>query len=357
MKRRSKYRVHALLLFALLLGLAGCSNPLSRFVTPERPRANGEIVVYTAMDEGESTAYLRLFRAQYPDIQINLVTLTNPEILDHLLAERDAPEADVIWGASSTFITLLEWYGILAPYAPERVEQVFLQFRDSNVPPYWVGFGASMSAFCVNTSKLEELGLPKPESWSNLFDPVYTGQIASPKPNTSSLGYMITEVILELYGEIQGWENLDALDKNVKVYTDSSDEPCQLAADGEVAIGVSYDLAAIQMAATGQPVEAVFATDGAGWEIEANALIRKDEVKEASQIFLDWAISEPAMQVYGESRIILAMPVEGHFPPPGVPEQPLSLIYDKNFPWASANHDRIIIEWLARYENRLEESE
>lgn len=354
MKKQLEYGMRCLLLLALLVGFAGCTNPLDRFTATDEPGINGEITIYTALYEEQTTPYLRLFRAQYPDIQINLVLLSNSQIYDRLLAEQAEPQADVLWGQSATLVALLEWQNLLTPYAPQGVQRIYPQFRDSNNPPYWVGYGAWMSAFCVNTGLLESLGLPKPESWSNLFDPIYAGQIALPNPTTSDTGYMITIAMLEFYGEIQGWENLDALDKNVKVYTISSEEPCAMVAKGEVAIGVSYDLAALESAAADERVEVVFATEGAGWDIEANALLRKDEMKDISKLFLDWAISDEAMQAYGENRSLLGMPLEGYTPPAGFPPEPLQLIYDKDFPWASANWDRISTEWLKRYAAKAE---
>ena len=136
-----------------------------------------------------------------------------------------------------------------------------------------------------------------------------------------------------------------------------------MAADGDVAIGVSTELAPVELIAQGKPIEMVLTTGETGWDIEANALVRKDQarrrdrrMKDAAKTFLDWAISDQTMELYGESRIILSMPIENHFPPPGFPEEPLTLLFDKDFPWASANHDRILAEWTKRYGSKMEEA-
>jgi iron(III) transport system substrate-binding protein len=78
-------------------------------------------------------------------------------------------------------------------------------------------------------------------------------------------------------------------------------------------------------------------------------LVRKDEVTDVARSFLDWAISDQAMTAYGASRVLLATPVEDHWPPPDLPEDPLTLLYDKDFAWASANRERIVAEWVVRY--------
>lgn len=334
--------------------LAGCTNPLDRFLPSEEDGTRGNLTIYTTLDEDQANTYLRLFRAAHSRVDVVLVSLPAEQLVPRLVSERDDPQADVVWGAPATLMSLLEWQDVLLPYAPEGLDRIYLQFRDSSTPPYWVGFGAWMSAFCVNSAQLESLGLPKPDSWKSLLDPIYAEQIAMASPDQSRTGYMIVEALLEFEGEIQGWENLNALDKNIKAYTRSSDEACEMAAGGEVAIGIAYDLAPLNLAAQGKPVEAVFASEGAGWEIEANGLIRRDEVKDVAQRFLDWAIGDQAMTAYGASRVLLSTPLEGHSPPPGFPEQPLALLYDKDFAWASANRERIITEWLVRYGARID---
>ena len=356
MKKPLQYGIRLLFLFILLWGIAGCTNPLSRFTAEEKSDVNGELTIYTPMPTDRTSPYLRVFKTKYPDIQINLVTLSNGDILNRLLTERGDPQADVVWGMSATILALLQWEGILTPYAPEGVDRVYAQFKDTDRPPYWVGFAGWMSAFCVNTERLAELGLPKPESWENLIDPIYAGEVALPSPIASGTGYLIVDAILERYGEVKGWEYLDALHENVKLYTIANALPCEMAANGEVTIGVSAELAPVELIAQGKPLEMVLTSGETGWDIEANALVRKDNEKEISKLFLDWAISDQTMEIYGESRVILSMPLENHFPPPGFPDEPLTLLFDKDFPWASANYTRILTEWTNRYEEKAEES-
>lgn len=343
-----------LLLLLLVFSLGACETPLLRPNPTPPPGVAGELTIYTPMGESLADSYLSSFRRANPRVEITLVPLSTGGTLERLLAEKQSPQADVVWGLSGTLMSLLEWQDVLRPYAPEGVERIYTQFRDSNTPPYWVGYGAWMSTFCVNPEQLEKLELPKPDSWESLFDPVYEGQIVMPSPVASGTGYMIVEAILELFGEVDGWEHLEALDDNVVNYLDSSTSACRMASEGEVAIGISHEFAASTLIGEGAPIEAVFAAEGVGWDIEASALIAKENPSEVAQIFLDWAISDEAMELYGTTRALLATPMEDHKPPAGIPEQPLTLLYDKDFPWASANRDRIVNEWLARFTEKLE---
>ena len=53
------------------------------------------------------------------------------------------------------------------------------------------------------------------------------------------------------------------------------------------------------------PVEVVFPEEVPGWDLEANALMAKDEINPAAYTFLDWAISDDAMDLYRENYPIV----------------------------------------------------
>lgn len=354
-RRVVRYALHLLILLGLLPGLTGCTNPLSRSLPSEEAPVANEITIYTPMTSDRIAPYLQLFSAEHPDIQVNVVFIATGNMLDRLLAEQEAPQADIVWGLSVTVATLLQWHDLITPYSPEGVERIYTQFRDTERIPNWVGFGAWMSVFCVNPALLAEHQLPRPETWENLFDPIYAGHLALPSPTTSGTGAMIIDSILDRHGAIKGWNHLDALDSNVKVYTITNSRPCEMVADGEVAVGASAELAPIELAASGKPIETIFPTGGTGWDIEANALVRRDDTKDAAKVFLDWAISDDAMREYGKTRSLLAMDLDGYVPPYRFPQEPLALIYDKDFPWASANRDRTVAEWVSRYGAKIEQ--
>ena len=58
----------------------------------------------------------------------------------------------------------------------------------------------------------------------------------------------------------------------------------------------------------------VFPSEGSAWDVEANCLIKKSEVKDAAKVFLDWAISDEAMESYQEEYPIIATGGDGSVP-------------------------------------------
>ncbi len=308
----------------------------------------GKITVYTHFMLDQAKTYLAVFNAEYPDIKVKVVYDALGPLTKRLLAERDNPRADVIWGLAATDLMLLEWHHMLQPYAPDGLERVQPQFRDTSHPPYWVGLAAWMSAFCVNTVLSEKLGLPLPEAWSNLIKPVYKGYLTMPNPMVTGTGYMAVAAILQIYGEIKGWEYLDALHQNVTAYMPSGAKPCQLSGAGKVPLGISFGLAGVRQKAQGAPIDVIFPSEGSGWDITASSLIDKDQIKPAAQTFLDWAISDSAMRAYGQNYAVTTVKTNATFPA-GFPEEPTVQLLDRDLPWDTANRDRILRQWQERY--------
>ncbi|MBP7961879.1 MAG: extracellular solute-binding protein [Caldilineaceae bacterium] len=340
-----------------IIGVCLCLSMLLGSSLPDRETISpidNTLTIYTNMDEGPFNTYLSLFTSKHPDVEVNAVRRSTGEITALLLAERDDPQADVVWGLSVTIQNLLEWNDVLKPYAPAGLSRVSPSFRDTSYPPYWVGIGAFMSALCVNTELLTSLNLPVPDSWASLVDPIYMDQVAMPSPVTSSTAYLIIEGLLEIDGEIKGWEYLDALHKNIRIYTRGSSASCGMVEAGEIAIGISNDQVAVGAQLGGTSVTAVFPAEGSGWDMEANSLVKKDVIAPIALTFLDWAISDEAMQAYAKDRAILSVHLENFQPLPGFPPEPIKQLIDKDFPWASANRDRIISQWLNHYGEKAE---
>lgn len=352
---------------ALLFLIVLMSLPLaSAGVLAQDDATSGTIVVYTALEDDQIQEYLASFREQYPDIELDIVRDSTGIITARLLAEKDNPQADVVWGLAATSLLVLDAEGMLEPYAPAGLDRVNPLFRDPDDPPTWVGIDVWESAFCVNTIEIEAKGLPVPTSWADLLDPVYEGQLVMPNPNSSGTGFLSVSAILQLnenaedlsavetpVTEFAGWDYLEGLHQNIALYTHSGSSPCKLAGAGEYPIGISFGYRGITQAAAGEPIQTVFPAEGSGWDMEANALMKKDEIKAAAQTFLDWAITDAAMQEYAANYAITSVPTDAGVPE-GYPEDPMAQLIDNDFVWAAAHRQEILDEWLARYDEKSE---
>lgn len=354
-KTKLKKLVAMCLVAAITVGtMAGCVQKNGAESANGNATAQDENVlnVYTALEDDQIADYLEGFKEQNPDVTINITRESTGIITSKLLAEKDNSVADVVWGLSATSLLVLKQEGMLEPYAPAGVENVLEQFKDNADVPSWVGIDAWETAWIVNKEVLKSKGIDTvPTSYADLLDPKYEGLIAMSNPASSGTGLLTVNGILNLYGEEEGWNYLDKLDENVAVYMHSGSQPAKETAAGEYGIGVSFGYRCLLSAQeVGSDIcEAVFPAEGSGWDMEANALIKKDGEKEIAKKFLDWAISDNAMKKYATNYPIVATGV-GDTIPEGYPENPVDQLLPIDFNAAAQNREATLEQWSERYD-------
>ena len=317
---------------------------------------SGEITVYTALEDEQVSDYLAKFNETYPDITVNIVRESTGIITAKLIAEKDNPQADLVWGTAASSMMALDDMGALEPYEPEGCDRILPQFKSDKEVPTWVGIDAWETAFVVNTEELKKLGMEPEEikSYEDLLDPRLKGQIVMSNPNSSGTGFLTVSAILQLKGKDSeaGWDYLDQLHENIAQYVHSGSKPAKMAASGECAVGISFGYAGISQRDKGAPVEVIFPEEGSGWDLEANALMKKEEINPAAYTFLDWAISDEAMDLYRVNYPIVT--VENTDTYEGYDSNPLDQLIDNDFSWAAENRENILNEWMEKYDSKSE---
>ncbi len=311
------------------------------------------ITVYTAVEAEDLKKYAARFNEDHPDIRIKWVRDSTGIITAKLLAEKNNPRADVVWGLAATSLMLLGNEGMFLPYAPKGLEKLDPKFRDSANPPTWVGMDAWVAAICYNTVEGKKNGVPAPRSWKDLTKPVYKGHVVMPNPNSSGTGFLDVSSWLQMFGEEGGWKYMDALHKNIARYTHSGSKPCKLAAAGETTIGISFAFRGARSKAKGAPIEIIIPEEGIGWDMEATAIIKGTKKLDAVKKLVDWSISEKAMRMYNEAYAVVAIPGIAK-PVKYFPKETLSKMIKNDFAWAAKNRKRILAEWQRRYDSKSE---
>ncbi|MEX2200076.1 MAG: extracellular solute-binding protein [Dongiaceae bacterium] len=328
---------------ALLVGLL--------VATPSH--AETRLTVYSTLNFEVFQKYQAAFEAANPDIRIDHVHDSGGVVMARLLAERDNPQADVIWDLQATSVIVLAEEGMLDPYAPAGLDALDPRLVGAGDPPAWFGYSGYAGLACYNRVEGERLGIPAPVSWQDLADPVYRDRITMPSPALSGTGFMIVAGFLELMGEEAGWIFLDRLHENIAFYTHGGAKPCKLVGAGEHVVGLSYENAVVQLREDGAPIDIVLPSEGIFWEIGAIAIVRGTDEPDAARRLLDWTASPEAMALYAEDWPIVAMPGLAKTLP-GLPDDLVERLHDSDFEWIAANRERIIAEWERRYGSKTE---
>lgn len=316
-------------------------------------QASTELTVYTALEVEQLRAYKQAFEKQHPDIEIKWVRDSTGIVTAKLLAEKDRPQADVVWGLAGSSLAILKQQGMLEAYSPANLGNIAANYRDAANPPTWVGMDVWAASLCFNTLEAQKQGLPKPASWEDLANPVYQGKIVMPNPASSGTGYLDVSAWLQTFGQDKGWAYMDRLHANIGQYTHSGSKPCKLAASGEFPIGISFEYPAIQLKRKGAPLDIVLPAEGLGWEVEATAIVKGTRHLDAARKLADFSASPQAMELYKVNFAVLAQPgiAERIDELPADYEQRL---IENDFDWASQNRDQVLAEWRKRYDGKSE---
>ncbi len=313
----------------------------------------GELTVYTAVEAEDLKKYADAFNADHPDIKINWVRDSTGVVTAKLLAEKNNPQADVIWGLAATSLLLLKSEGMLEAYAPKGVENLDPKFVDKSTPPTWTGMDAWVASVCFNTVEGEKLGLTAPKSWKDLTKAEYKGHVIMPNPNSSGTGFLDVSSWLQMFGEKDGWAFMDDLHKNIAAYTHSGSKPCKMAAAGEIPIGVSFAFRGAKSKAAGAPIDIIVPEEGVGWDMEATAIVAGTDNIDDAKTLVDWTVTKKANEMYNSGYAVVAYPGVAK-PVEHFPENLLEKMIDNDFEFAANNRKAILDEWQKRYDSKSE---
>ncbi len=218
--------------FSLLLGTA---------------TAKETVVVYTSLETEETVDYLELAKKELPDLDIQAIRLSTGELGARMLAEKDNPQADCIWGWAVTNMSEFVPKGMLVKYKPKGWDKIPAHFKDPK--GYWTAIDLYAAALVPNTKVLQSKNLPMPKGWNDLLNPVYKDMLIMPNPASSGTGFLQVASLLVMLDpdyknkpveKNKAWDFLKKLDKNMGQYIKSGSKPAKLTAAGEYAIGCSF---------------------------------------------------------------------------------------------------------------------
>ena len=334
--------------FVLICGL------ISVFLLAGIAAAKERVVIYTSLENEEVVEYLKVAKKDLPDLDIQAIRLSTGELGARMLAEKDNPQADCVWGWAVTNMSEFVPKGMLAPYKPKNWEKIPANFKDP--AGYWTAIDLYAAALVPNTKVLAQKNLPMPKGWQDLLNPVYKDMLIMPNPASSGTGFLQVASLLVLLDpdyknkpveQNKAWDFLKKLDKNMGQYIKSGSKPAKLTAAGEYAIGCSFAFVYASLKKKGYPVALVMPEEGAGFELEANALLKGAKHEAAAKKFLDWAISQKAMKEYAKFKLGVTYP--GIAGPKDMPALESIKLAPMDFPWQSKNRAKILEVWQSHF--------
>ncbi|MBR6089322.1 MAG: ABC transporter substrate-binding protein [Anaerolineaceae bacterium] len=261
---------------------------------------SNKLTVYTAFPESEVIYYFNKFTAE-TGIQIEYIRLSAGEMLTRVEAEKENPQAALMFGGSTDNYIAAAARGLFEPYQSPELANTPQAYLDPTGTwnPIYVG----CIAFACNSDWFKENGYEYPKTWEDLLDPKYEGEIIMAHPATSGTAYTVLATLIQLKGEEACWDYMSKLSKNISQFTKAGSAAPNAVALGEAAIALTFSHDALQLTPEGYHIELSFPEDGTGYEVGAVALIKNgpaDEQENAKK-FIDWICSVAGQGSYAEN--------------------------------------------------------
>ena len=311
------------------------------------PTAAETLNAYSIWPENWARPMLQEFE-KATGIKVNFVRFSSGEALARLIAEKNTPRVDVLFGGPvETFAAGIK-EGIFEPYKPAAFAALPARFKAADGS--WVAIADDPLVFMTNAKFLKDNNLKPPASWEDLLHPAYKNMLQMADARTS--GTAVTRIfsVLEVYGrdETKAFDYMKKERKQVQLYTKSGGGGTLPVGLGQAAGGIFFIVDALDTKAKGYDVVISFPKEGIGTSAEAIALIKGAKNADAGKKLIDWA-SSPAMQkLYAPHKINF---VPAH--PDVKTEASLADVLKgaKIFPiddaYAGANRKRIVDRWVA----------
>ena len=285
-------------------------------------------------------------------IKVNFVRFSSGEALARIIAEKNNPRVDVLFGGPVETFAAGIGEGVFEAYKPPSFAVLAARFKHAD--GQWVAIADDPLVFMTNDKFLKEHALKPPASWNDLLAPAYKNMLQMADARTS--GTAVTRIfsVLEVNGrdENKAFDYMKKLRPNVQLYTKSGGGGTLPVGLGQAGGGIFFIVDALDTKAKGYEVTISFPKEGIGTAAEGIALIKGAKNADLGKKLIDWATS-PAMQGQFAKYKINFVPAH-----PAVAMEPsLAEVLKgvKLFPidadYAGANRKRVVDRWIAEVLN------
>ena len=224
-------------------------------------------------------------------VKVEVVAAGTGELLKRVESEKANPLADIFWGGSLG--TMKPKAALFEEYRSVNEDHVQKDFK--NVEGSITRFTDIPSVIMINTNLIGDV---KVEGYEDLLNPALKGRIAFADPSKSSSSYEHLINMLYAMGKgdpDKGWDYVTKLAKNLdgKLLSGSS-AVYKGVADGEYAVGLTFEEGGAKYVADGAPVKLVYMKEGVISKPDGIYIIKNAKHMENAKKFIDFITSKEA---------------------------------------------------------------
>jgi iron(III) transport system substrate-binding protein len=268
---------------------------------------SSSLVLYNAGGLKLMQAIVDDFTKKNPGIKVEVINGGVGELITRIRAEAARARGDVYFAASSdAYDFALDNFESYKSTEDAAFDRKTVQ-KDNK----YYGFSQPLQAFVINTKMMPVEKAPK--SWADLAKPEYKGKVLMAQPAQSGSAYSQMYQIVGLHG----WDVMAKVIENGTFVTSSKLAYANVGT-GEFPIGITGEFNVLTMKDEGQPVAAIYPSEGTGLTMDGNGIIKGAPNLANAKKFIDYANSKAAHEIL--VKIDNRRSVRADVPaPPGLP--------------------------------------
>lgn len=269
--------------------------------------------VYKELSASLNEGFKAYYKKTYDkDVDITFVRPGGwPVVVDKVRAWGGKPDVDIFLGAGAPAHEVLRAEGLIVPYKPKGWDDIPAEWhgmKTKDMDGTWTVFAPWIVTNLYNEKVLKTLKLPPPKTWHDLLNPIYRGNVVHTLPYASGTMHEAVEILLQSFGEEEGWKYLRLLAAQLALFSTGSTHTTQLVSRGEVPIGIAQpQMNAMAARKDGFPVRDLL-PEKTILVPEAVALLKGAPNEAVGKIFLDWLFSDEGQKYVLEGRYFAASP-------------------------------------------------
>jgi iron(III) transport system substrate-binding protein len=252
----------------------------------------GKVVWYTSVDVKVAEAVAKAFRADYPNIDIDVERSGSERVFQRINQEYQSAirNVDVVNSSDASHFIFWKQQKWLAPHTPPDVQRFPAQFKDPE--GYFATWRATLSVMGYNTKLVDAKDAPA--GYIDLLDPKWKGKLVKSHPGYSGTSLTGTYAIVKLLG----WDYLEKLSKQGVQQLQSTTATPKSIASGERLVmvdGNEYNMF-IEIDAK-SPVKIIYPKEGTPFVTSPSAIFAEAPHPNAARVLENFLFTAKTQQL------------------------------------------------------------
>ena len=266
--------------------------------------SKGQLIVYSNTDQTGADAMVAV--GKEIGIDVNVVMLAGGgEVIDRLIAEKNSPIADVVYGINHIGFARLKAQDLLQQFEPAWADQVEKGLKDPEGYYYGVGMSAILLAYMD-----EYIGSEIPTDWTQLWTKdAFKGKYFVDPRTSGGTTQLVLSGILSRYRDDQGeygisdegWQAIADYYKNAYIKQEG-DDFFALLTKGQILMGQTYSGGVVKANADyDADVKWAIPEIGVPFAVEMVGIVNGSKNTDLAKEFLDYYGSAEVMSKVSKS--------------------------------------------------------